>query len=451
MLHRNIDTEGAGEQYRGGDPSKPMSAPSTAERELQELTQFMHLMPLAVARFGEAGGMESFNPAAARLLRSLDIVATGAELPVILDRLGPGLADLWRASAGRVGAIIPAHTCTALSGKGPAMHLLLRVLRPDQRCTMITLDDLTAMVEQSRELDRHRRRAEVVLEHIQGYCVALLDQSGKVTEWNPSIGRFFGVAANAIVGRPLWEFVTASSGERTSFHDFLDVRNAIVRQGWCRVDASWSKIGGQEMWGDCVVAPVVEADGSTGGYVAVIRDITVEHISTQELIDAALTDPLTGLYNRRGLEGRSEALHFRPAGAQFDQVWIMLDVDSFKAVNDTYGHEAGDEVLRTVAEALRVTARGADILARLGGDEFVLVLPDTSTELAMRIAERLRAAIEAASTEVDGKAIRVTGSFGIAQRALQETLPEVLERADAALYASKKGGRNRVTISERSC
>jgi diguanylate cyclase (GGDEF)-like protein/PAS domain S-box-containing protein len=428
-----------------------MSAPTTAEREHQELAQFVYLMPLAVARFGESGVMESFNPAAARLLRGLDIAAAGADLHGILDRLGPGLSDRWRASAGRVGVVIPAHDCTVLPGKGPAVHLLLRVLRPDQRCTMITLDDLTPLVEQGRELDRQRRRAEVVLEHIPGYCVALLDQSGKVTEWNLSIGRFFGVSANAMVGRPLWELLTATSGEPSSFRDFLDVRNLIARQGWCRVDASWRKHGGQEMWGDCVVAPVVEADGSIGGYVAVIRDITVEHISTQELIDAALTDPLTGLYNRRGLEGRSEALHSRPGGAQFDQVWIMLDVDSFKGINDTHGHEAGDEVLRTVAEALRATARGADILARLGGDEFVLVLPDTSTELALRIAERLRTAIESASTTVDGRVIRVTGSFGIAQRAVQDTLPEVLERADAALYASKKGGRNRVTIAERSC
>jgi two-component system, cell cycle response regulator len=195
---------------------------------------------------------------------------------------------------------------------------------------------------------------------------------------------------------------------------------------------------------------VFEPDGSSAGHIAVIRDVSLEHFSTQELIDDALTDSLTGLYNRRGLEGRSEAIHFRPGSPQLAQVWIMADIDHFKRVNDTYGHEAGDEVLKAVAEALRATARGADVVARFGGEEFVLVLPDTSAEVAVRIAERLRLAIEALSTEIGGEIIRVTASFGIAQRTAQESLPEVLERADAALYSSKREGRNRVTISAPS-
>jgi diguanylate cyclase (GGDEF)-like protein/PAS domain S-box-containing protein len=300
--------------------------------------------------------------------------------------------------------------------------------------------------ELTRELDRQRRRMGLVFEYIHGYCVAMLDDAGTVVEWNSSIGRFFGVTADAIVGQPLLNRVSLHLEELTSSPNFLDVRNVIVKVGWCRVDASWRKGGGQEMWGDCVIAPVVEADGSAGGYVAVIRDVSVEHINTQELIDAALTDPLTGLHNRRGLEGRSEAIHFRPGGAPVTQVWIMVDIDHFKRVNDTYGHEAGDEVLKAVAEALRSTARGADIVARFGGEEFVLVLPDTSAELAVRIAERLRLAIEALSTDVEGQVIRVTASFGVAQRAAQESQLEVLERADAALYSSKKEGRNRVTV-----
>jgi diguanylate cyclase (GGDEF)-like protein/PAS domain S-box-containing protein len=287
----------------------------------------------------------------------------------------------------------------------------------------------------------------LVFEYIHGYCIVMLDPAGTVIEWNPSIGRLLGITPDAIVGQPLLNRVSVDLGGQTSSSDFFGVRNVISKMGWCRVDASWKKGDGREMWGDCVIAPVPEADGSTGGYVAVIRDVSVEHINTQELIDAALTDPLTGLHNRRGLEGRSEALHFRPGGVPITQVWIMVDIDHFKRVNDTYGHEAGDEVLKAVAEALRSTARVADIVARFGGEEFVLVLPDTSAEVAARIAERLRLAIEALSTDVDGQVIRVTASFGVAQRATQESQLEVLERADAALFSSKKDGRNRVTMS----
>jgi diguanylate cyclase (GGDEF)-like protein/PAS domain S-box-containing protein len=310
-----------------------------------------------------------------------------------------------------------------------------------QTTTESELEELT------RELDRQRRRMGLVFEYIHGYCVAVLDDAGTVVEWNPSIGRILGIKADAIVGQPLLNRISVHLEEPTSSPNFSDVRKVIAKVGWCRVDASWKKGGGQEMWGDCVIAPVVESGGSTGGYVAVIRDVSVEHINTQELIDAALTDPLTGLHNRRGLEGRAEAIHFRPGGAPVSQVWIMADIDHFKRVNDTYGHEAGDEVLKAVAEALRSTARGADLVARFGGEEFVLVLPDTSAELAVRIAERLRLAIEALSTDVGGQVIRVTASFGIAQRAAQDSQLEVLERADAALYSSKKDGRNRVTMS----
>src|SRR3984957_6067278 len=301
--------------------------------------------------------------------------------------------------------------------------------------------------ETKRELERQRTRMALVFEYVHGYCIVMLDPAGTVIEWNPSIGRLFGITPDAIVGQPLLNRVSVDLGPQTASSDFLEVRNVISKVGWCRVDASWKKGDGREMWGDCVIAPVPEAAGSTGGYVACIPDVSVEHINTQELIDAALTDPLTGLHNRRGLEGRSEALHFRPGGATVTQVWIMVDIDHFKRVNDTYGHEAGDEVLKAVAEALRSTARVADIVARFGGEEFVLVLPDTSAEMAARIAERLRLAIEALSTDVDGQVIRVTASFGVAQRAAQESQLEVLERADAALFSSKKDGRNRVTMS----
>jgi len=424
-----------------------MSALTTSERELEELTQFMHLMPVAVARFGESGAIEMLNPAAGKLLRHLDILAAGANLQTILDRLCPGLAETWRTSAGRAGTVVPAQRCTVLPAKGPAVHLLLRVLRPGTRCTVITLDDVTVMVEQERELERQRRRTDLALEYIHGYCVAVLDDAGTVIEWNRSMGRLFGVKADAIVGQPLLSRVKVELVDTTtSLPDFFAVRNVIAKQGWCRVDASWKKDDGQEMWGECMVAPVVEPDGSTRGHIAVIRDVSLEHYSTQQLIDDALTDSLTGLYNRRGLEGRSEAIHFRPGGAQLAQVWIMADIDHFKRVNDTYGHEAGDEVLKAVADALRATARGADVVARFGGEEFVLVLPDTSADMAVRIAERLRLAIEALSTNVDGQVIRVTASFGVAQRAAQESQLEVLERADAALYSSKQEGRNRVTI-----
>jgi diguanylate cyclase (GGDEF)-like protein len=192
---------------------------------------------------------------------------------------------------------------------------------------------------------------------------------------------------------------------------------------------------------------VVDPDGATSGYVAVIRDVTEEHNRSQKLLDAALTDPLTGLYNRRGFEARIEALSSRQGGAPGQQTWIMIDIDHFKAVNDTFGHEAGDEVLKAVAISLQSTLREGDILSRFGGEEFVLLMPGASETVGASVAERLRLKLEALTIGVDGRQIRATASFGVAQQATGETQAATLERADAALYRAKHGGRNRVIIA----
>ena len=127
-----------------------------------------------------------------------------------------------------------------------------------------------------------------------------------------------------------------------------------------------------------------------------------------------------------------------------------MDVDFFKKVNDTYGHDAGDEVLVETARRLRRGVRGIDILARFGGEEFVVVMPDTDRFSASRVAERLRAAIETTpySIHKGAREISVTASFGVSclENRL-ETADELAKRADEALYEAKKTGRNRVVLA----
>src|SRR5260221_6080761 len=115
--------------------------------------------------------------------------------------------------------------------------------------------------ELTRELDRQRRRMGLVFEYIHGYCIAMLDDAGAVIEWNPSIERLFGIKTDAIVGQPLLNRVSLHLEELTSSPSFSDVRKVIAKLGRCRVDASWKKGDGQEMWGDCVIVPVLEPGG----------------------------------------------------------------------------------------------------------------------------------------------------------------------------------------------
>jgi diguanylate cyclase (GGDEF)-like protein len=267
-----------------------------------------------------------------------------------------------------------------------------------------------------------------------------------ITEWNPSIGSLFGVAQGVGVGQQLFNWLDRDISQPPP-PDFRTINAVVKQQGWCRLQAPWRKVDGQLLWGDCVITPVIEADGLAGSFVAVIRDVTDEHRRTQLLLDETVTDPLTGLYNRRGLEQHVEALLTRPAGAPLTQSWVMLDLDFFKKVNDTHGHDAGDTLLRSVAQTLRNTARKGDILARTGGEEFVLLLPDCAAPAAMNLAERLRLCVASLGVTINGCSVRITVSLGVAQQAPGETWIAALARADAALYLAKQEGRDRVMLA----
>ncbi|MDT8903511.1 diguanylate cyclase [Anaeroselena agilis] len=170
---------------------------------------------------------------------------------------------------------------------------------------------------------------------------------------------------------------------------------------------------------------------------------------TEELARLAVTDPLTGLANRRRF---MDALHgeigrSRRSGRPFSL--LMLDIDHFKHVNDTYGHNLGDKAIMALAETLAAGIREIDIAGRLGGEEFGVILADTGLAGALVAAERLRQAVAAVNIAAgDGAAFRITVSIGAAEQGGEGGSPEeLMHRADTALYASKNSGRNRVTAN----
>lgn len=165
------------------------------------------------------------------------------------------------------------------------------------------------------------------------------------------------------------------------------------------------------------------------------------------------TDPLTGLFNRRRLEAvlADELAHSARTGVPLSVV--LSDIDHFKRINDTYGHEAGDEVLRNVARMFREHVRASDAVARYGGEEIVLVLPRADLACSLQISERLRNAIEHTTHAVSDATIRATASFGVA--CFDGTGPapapeQLVRRADQALYVAKSAGRNRVVAWDPS-
>lgn len=163
--------------------------------------------------------------------------------------------------------------------------------------------------------------------------------------------------------------------------------------------------------------------------------------------ELAIMDPLTQLHNRRYLDGHLNTLVTEAKANKKHLSVLMVDVDHFKAVNDTYGHDAGDIILRECASRLRQNTRGVDLVARVGGEEFVIVMPDTDRIRAGVIGERLRASIAERAFRVnDDIALRVTASVGLGcLEEIDDTPDMVLKRADKALYSAKRHGRNRVS------
>ena len=168
--------------------------------------------------------------------------------------------------------------------------------------------------------------------------------------------------------------------------------------------------------------------------------------SVNNTLALAVTDELTGLYNRRYFERHLGVMLGKAQAQERDMALMILDIDFFKAVNDTHGHDAGDAVLREFAGRLKRNIRGVDLACRFGGEEFVVLMPDTDPEQAEAVAERVRQAMAERPFEIGlARPLSITISIGVAlNESLADTPESLLKRADVALYRAKRGGRNRV-------
>ena len=179
------------------------------------------------------------------------------------------------------------------------------------------------------------------------------------------------------------------------------------------------------------------------------RFATELSVANRRLQQAALTDPLTGLPNRRYAMERMEQEWAASTRSHRPFTVMMIDVDRFKLVNDTYGHETGDVALRQVAGAIRRAARSEDVICRIGGEEFLVISPDTAAEPSLRLAERLRQAVAGTPLDVSGKAHPLSVCVGVAQRTEGMTrFDEVLKAADEALYRGKRLGGDKVVAAD---
>jgi len=187
------------------------------------------------------------------------------------------------------------------------------------------------------------------------------------------------------------------------------------------------------------------ASASTGFILVIIGSLVQMLMSEYNILNTiALTDPLTGMNNRRGLYHLLESII--PSSNRDNKCYsiIAMDIDFFKKVNDTYGHDGGDIVLKEFSNMIKNTHRNTDISARIGGEEFILILPETDKQTALKIAEKLRINTESLEIKIENAFIKITSSFGVETTCNDFDLDKLFKNADKALYESKFSGKNKV-------
>lgn len=320
---------------------------------------------------------------------------------------------------------------------------------------LLTLWHTRALLAQrqrvERTLDVERERARTTLAAI-GDAVITTDAGGAVVYANPAAESLLGCSAPHLVGQPLEAVLHLKPhGNAPQAQELAQVilesanQNETGAHGLNRIIVRPD----QTLVPVKLMASAIEHLGAATGAVFVLHDVTREQHYVEQLSWQASHDALTGLVNRREFEHRLDALLSSSRQPGREGSLLYLDMDQFKLINDTCGHQAGDQMLREVCRVLQQHLREGDTLARLGGDEFGILLRDCPAEPSALIAEQLRRAAEELRLHWEGQSLSTGLSIGMVQlMPVLNSVQEAMRVADMACYRAKEGGRNRVFIYE---
>jgi diguanylate cyclase (GGDEF)-like protein/PAS domain S-box-containing protein len=299
--------------------------------------------------------------------------------------------------------------------------------------------DVTEQKQYERALQETNYTLQTLIQSSPLSIIAL-DPQGNVTMWNPAAERTFGWSKNEILGQFL---PIVPEDKQDEFRGLLgrvlggealrDVEVRRLKKDGSLIDASVS------------VAPLKDTNGQVIGVVGVVADITERKRMQKALEEHAIRDALTGLYNRRYFNDRLEEEIAQAQRNRYTLALLLCDLDHFKTINDSQGHHAGDEVLRTVTKSIQESTRGTDLVFRWGGDEFVVLLSNTTREGILIATNRIRNGIRKIKEQAR---IDLDLSIGVALYPEHgRTVDELIHLADRALYIAKKGG-DKVHIGE---
>ena len=282
--------------------------------------------------------------------------------------------------------------------------------------------------------------------------IYFVDRERKITYWNHGAEKLTGYKASEVIGKRCQDNILMHVDDEgiSLCTNHCPLTKSITDGCQCDVEVYLHHKEGYRLPVFIRATPIRDADGRIVGAIEIFNDNTA-NIAYRQRIEAlekeALLDSLTGLVNRRFIEMSlnsklSEMVRYRSSFGV-----LFIDIDNFKSINDLYGHDVGDEVLKMVAKTALNTARVFDIIGRWGGEEFVGLIANVNEEQLHAIAQRHRVLIEQSNFSRLTHVIKVTVSIGAALVQPGDTMETLLKRADQAMYESKASGRNRVSMS----
>jgi diguanylate cyclase (GGDEF)-like protein/PAS domain S-box-containing protein len=303
-------------------------------------------------------------------------------------------------------------------------------------------------ITERKQVEDQLRQLSSAVEH-SPISIVITDINGNIEYINPKFTAMTGFTLDEVYGKnPQDTFGSSETQPETRAEHWQTILSGKEWHG----DMVNSRKNGESYWVAVSISPITDSNGVITHFVSINEDITARK-ETEEKIrrlnagleQLAMTDYLTNLYNRRYFMQRGSEEFKRARRNHQPLALLMLDIDQFKKVNDTHGHEAGDMTLQQVAAGLKSSLREIDILGRMGGEEFAVLLPNISLHEAAILAERVRKTIAGMSIAIQGASLTITISIGVAVLT-DETLgiDDLLKNADVAMYQSKRGGGNRV-------
>jgi diguanylate cyclase (GGDEF)-like protein/PAS domain S-box-containing protein len=355
------------------------------------------------------------------------------------------------------------HSRRQLDGEVDSLGIEKRFVRSDGQVVWVSLTStlsrdrdgqplhFVAQIEDVTDRVRAHRALEEAEDHFRrafddapiGMAIVGLD--GRWLRVNDTLCEITGYAREELLDRTFGDITHPEDVER-SFKTLEEVQSGDART--VRFEKRYVHPNGRIVWVNVSSSLMCDSEGNPLHYVSQIEDVTDRRRAERRLKDLADRDPLTGVLNRRRFDEDLRATILGLRRHDRRAALLLIDLDRFKLVNDTYGHRAGDEVLLAVAGVLRRRLRGTDLVGRLGGDEFAIVLNDVDAPAAQAVADDLVVALRARPIISEGIEIAVTASIGVVVLDADTVSDEdALVAADRALYEAKDRGRNRIVLA----